>query len=182
MAEDAEQKEGETQAPSPSKQGRSKLVIIIIGVAVVCVLGGIAAFFLLRERNVDVQEIGEDLGMNEGMLPSATVLDEEELQEGEEVLGAFFPLDPLVVNLKGGGFLRVQMQFEFTQRDIPASFIARNVIIRDGVISLLAARNKEDVLSLQGRDEIKNSIKELIQKTLRKEIIKKVYFTQFVVQ
>jgi flagellar basal body-associated protein FliL len=40
----------------------------------------------------------------------------------------------------------------------------------------------EKVLSENGRDSIKNQIKDVVNEVLRKEEVKKVYLTQFIVQ
>jgi len=109
-------------------------------------------------------------------------LDEEEELEGEELLGAIFPMETFVVNLRGEGYLRAQVQLEFHSRDIPHRFYSRLVPLRDGMITLLASRSRDEVSTEEGRTTLKRDIGELANRMLRRAEVKEVYFTQFVIQ
>ena len=53
---------------------------------------------------------------------------EEPLEEGEEALGALYPLETFVVNLKGGRYITTFVaQLEFATRDVPKRFYGRIV-------------------------------------------------------
>ena len=106
----------------------------------------------------------------------------DEMEEEEEALGAIFPLESFVVNLKGGGFLRAQIQLEFVERDISPRFHARQAIMRDGLISLLAGKAADEIIAQEGRDKLKAEIKDVVNEVMKRQEIKRVYFTQFVVQ
>ncbi|MDC0358695.1 flagellar basal body-associated FliL family protein, partial [Oligoflexia bacterium] len=108
--------------------------------------------------------------------------DEVSLEEDEEPLGAIFPLETFVVNLTEGGYLRCQVQLEFETRDIPKRFYVRQVPIRDAILGLFSARTKKDLSKEDGRRQIKKDIRELINEILRRQEVRHVYFTQFVVQ
>ena len=107
---------------------------------------------------------------------------EEELEEGEEILGAIAPLDTFVVNLKGGRFIRLQMQLEFVERDVPQRLLQRAAIVRDAIITLLTTKSAEDMLEREGKEKLRKEVRNLVNEALKKELVKKVYFTQFVVQ
>lgn len=193
MSDEAKHGEGEKAqeghgASAGGKSSSKSLVVMGAALVIICFVVGLSVSALtatkaeVRKEEPVVEEAGPEVMANRSILPATSDIYGGEVQEGEELLGAFFPFEPFVVNLRGGGFLRVQVQVELNQRDIPATIIARNVVLRDGIISLLSARAREDVLGLKARDELKVSIAKLINETLNRELVKKVYFTQFVAQ
>ena len=193
MSEQAKHGEGDKPieghtASDGDKSSSKSLVMMGAALVILCFVVGLSISALtatkaeVKKEEPVVEEAGPEVMANRSVLPTTNEIYGGESEEGEELLGAFFPFEPFVVNLRGGGFLRVQVQVELTQRDIPASIIARNVILRDGIISLLSARAREDVLGLKARDELKSSIANLINSTLNRDLVKKVYFTQFVAQ
>lgn len=191
MANEAEKKkeegEGETPeggaAPAP-QAGKKKLALIIGAVVALLVVGGAAAFFLssggkaAQPGTVESDAAGSDEPV---VIPEGGD-DTEELAEGEEALGAIFPLEAFVVNLSGGRFIRCQVQLEFTGREVPRKFYPRIVAVRDSLISLLASKTQDDLLNARGRDSLRDEIKDGVNEILRKEEVKRVYFTQFVIQ
>lgn len=186
MADDKKNPEDSKDAgaaqPTPAGSGKKKIIIIIVVVVLLlAVAGGAAAFVMLKAKShqsldSEAGDAGHTAEVPEGHS------DEDELDEGEEAIGAIFPMDPIVVNLHGGGLIRCQIQLEFSARDIPGRFYTNLVPVRDALIELLSGKRKEDVLAVDGKSALKNSIRELINNQLRKEDITKVYFTQYVVQ
>lgn len=176
----AEEEKGEEAAAPPAK---SKKKLYVIAAAVVLVVAAAAgAFFFLRPKPDPGQFTEEDAADGEsGAVPEGQV-GEDEFAEDEEALGAIFPLETFVVNLDAGKYLRCQVQLEFSQRDVPKRFHVKLVPIRDGIISLMSSRNAEEIGSEKGREALKTEIKDLVNEVMRKEEIKRVYFTQFVVQ
>ena len=108
--------------------------------------------------------------------------DSVELEEGEELLGAIVPLDTFLLNLAKGKYIRMQVQLEFSGLDIPKSFYSRAVPIRDSIITFVTQQKAEDLESAQGKEALREEIKKLVNFQLRKELVRRVYFTQFVIQ
>ncbi len=188
MAEDKnkEGEEDETAAPAAeAKAGGSKLLLIVGAVVALLIAAGVpTAYFLLKApAKQGTEELGADAAHGEeGALQPEGADDEDEADEGEEPLGAIFPLDSLTVNLSGGRFVRCQIQFEFAERDVPKRFYTRLVPLRDALITLLTKRTADDLLSEKGKDTLRSDIKDIANELLRKEDVRKVYLTQFVVQ
>ncbi len=176
-------KEGEAK-PEPPKKSKKMLFIILGVVGLLVLVGGIGAGVMLMgkktvDEGVSVDDAVEgDDGEGEGGGDTG----EDELEEGEELLGAIFPLDTFVVNLAGGGMVKAQVQLEFLERDVPARFYSRLVPVRDAVIGLLSNKRRDDVSTKKGKDDLKVEMREAINDLLKKEDIKNIYFTQFVVQ
>jgi flagellar FliL protein len=92
------------------------------------------------------------------------------------------PLETFLVNLSGGKYVRAQIQLEFETLDVPRKFYTRAVPIRDGIISMLTQMTAENLESSKGKDKLRAEIRSLINTVLRKEEVRRVYFTQFVIQ
>ncbi|MBX7144921.1 MAG: flagellar basal body-associated FliL family protein [Oligoflexia bacterium] len=169
---------------APAKSGSKKAIFIGLGVVVLLIAIGVpVAFFALRKPATDEKGLPADLASGEeGKLVAEGSHDEDELEEGEEALGAIFPMETLVVNLSGGRYIRLQIQLEFTERDVPKRFFARLVPVRDALIEMLGRRSADDLLGDKGKEELKKSIRESINELMKREEIKRVYFTQFVIQ
>ena len=182
----AEEKDTEEKVEAPAKGGSNKTLILAIGgVAILLLAIGIPLSVMLIKSAPapDAEEVlsGTLNEKSEAPLPEGAD-DEEELVEGEETLGAIVPLESFLVNLNGGGYIRLQAQLEFKERDVPKRFYVRLVPIRDAMLSLLASRTAQDMVTSEGRGALKSDFKELVNEALKKEVIKQVYFTQFVVQ
>ena len=65
---------------------------------------------------------------------------------------------------------------------MPKRFYVRLVPIRDGVIRILSSRTPSELMSHEGKEALKQALKEMMNDVLKKEEVKNIYFTQFVVQ
>ncbi len=186
MAEADKKEEGAEKAEAPSKKGKKGL-LIAVGIVLVVLAIGVPVVLLMgkNDKKEESSKSAEKVHVDISTFSREQALQaeaEEELAEGEEVLGALVPMDPFVLNLKGGRFVKLQLQVEFVERDIPKKFLQRVAIIRDGIITLVNNRSSEDVLEREGKEKLRKDIRNVINEVLRKELVKRVYFTQFVVQ
>ena len=183
MAESNKDDGEETTEAVEEPKKSSKKLFIIIG-AVVLLLVGIGVPVLMMGKKVEVKETPEldsEAALHDGAQPEGAG-EEEELAEGEEPLGSIYPLETFVVNLEGGKFIRIQVQLEFMGRDIPTKFYNRIVPMRDKMISLISSKSADDIGSSKSKDALKEEIKGIVNEVLKKEEIKKVYFSQFIIQ
>jgi len=182
--EEEEETTGEA-TPKKSLSTRAKVSIIAGGaLALILAIGTPILILSLRDQPKEEQQyLGEQAAVEAEYqkLQMEGYLDDD-LSDGEELIGAIFPLETFVVNLKGGGYLRTQIQLEFHRRDIPHRFYSRLVPMRDGMITLLASRTRDEVSTEEGRDQLKRDVQELVNRMLRRAEVKEVYFTQFVIQ
>jgi flagellar protein FliL len=187
MAEDKKNKEGEEEGSAESsapKKKSKKGLFIGLGIAVLLIAIGVPlAIFMTKEKKEEpksAEKVSVDVSKDNSHKLSTEA--EEELQEGEEILGAIAPLDAFVVNLRGGRFIRVQVQLEFVERDVPKRLFQRAAIVRDAIITLLTTKSAEEMLDREGKEKLRKEIRSLVNESIRKELVKQVYFTQFVVQ
>jgi flagellar FliL protein len=189
MAEEKEKKEEAAPASAPAAGGASMLLKVGLGVSILFGIAGFATagVVMAKKKAADaeaaaVEEVASDAAEGHGEDAATEVSAEDELEEGEQVIGAIFPLDTFVINLNGGKYLRAQVRLEFEGRDVPKRFYPRIVPVRDELLGILSSKRAEDLLTSQGKDNLKKEIKDSINELLRKEDVKNVYFTQFVVQ
>jgi len=189
MAE-ADKKKGEDDeaaAPAtPAKSGGGNKLVLIVGasLAVLIVVCAGAVFMMLKKTEVSnpTEEVAADAAHEGAEEHAPEPVAEEELTEGEKPLGAIYPLESFVVNLSGGRYIRAQVRLEFETRDIPKKFYTRLVPVRDGLISVISSKRADDLLTSEGREGLKRDIRDRVNEVLKKEDVKNVYFTQFVIQ
>lgn len=186
MAEATEQKESAEQV-TPASSGKKK-VIVVVAVATLLLGAGIPiGYFVFKapEAPVDQEQTKEvEAVLIEEHTPVESEVhhEDEELHEGEEALGAIVPLDTFLVNLSGGKYIRLQLQAELETPDIPRRFYARVVPMRDQIIQLLTQKTATELEDLSGKEKLKGSIREIMNQQLKREDVRKIYFTQFVIQ
>lgn len=184
-AAEEQAKEGEApEAAAPATTGKNKKILIIgLAVGIVFVAIGIAVAVLSSDDKT--RTLASDAAIegfqNKNMIEEGAG-EEVGYDENTEALGALFPLDTFLVNLTGGGFVRVQMQVEFTGRTVSKRFQGKIVPIRDGIIQLLLGKRREELLNKEGQENVKMEIIALINELLSRPDIKNVYFTNFVIQ
>lgn len=188
MAEEEKKPEGGEEgaaAPAAAAKGGKKKLFIIIGGIVFLGLGiGIPVVMMSGKGTKEPasEELEADAASKQKSLVPEGQNEEEELVEGEEPLGAMYPMDTFVVNLNGGKYIRIGVQLEFVGRDIPSRFYSRQVLVRDSMITLLSSKSQDELQSAKDKEQFKTEVKDLVNEILKKEEIKKVYFTQFLVQ
>ncbi|MCB0311064.1 MAG: flagellar basal body-associated FliL family protein [Bdellovibrionales bacterium] len=186
MADEEKNEEQQGEATETPAAGTSKKkMFLIVGaiVGLVILIGAPTAYFLLNKEKPEVEDVDPDSAQtdnHEGLIEGS--LDEDEYDESEKPLGAFFPLETFIVNLRGGRYLRTQVQLEFVDRDIPSKFYGQLIPLRDAMITLFASKSQKDIASEKGREQLKAEIKDLANELMKREEINQVYFTQFVVQ
>ena len=99
--------------------------------------------------------------------------------------GALFALDPFVVNLAdedADRYLKATVQLEFFGGRVPRELNARLPQIRDLLLTLFTSKPFADVRAAQGKAELRDEIVNRVNHALRRDLVKAVYFTEFVVQ
>lgn len=186
--EEPKKEEAADKATAPaaaSGAGKKKIIFIALGlVGLVLLIGVPVAIFALKGSgsNTETELAANAASSSESHGSIEGSHDEDQLEEGEEGFGAFFPLEPFVVNLNGGRFIRCQIQLEFVEREVPKRFYARLVPVRDNLLGMLTRRTQDELLTDKGKEDLKKAVKDSINEIMKKEEVKRVYFTQFVIQ
>jgi flagellar FliL protein len=157
------------------------IVTIVVIVQIVATLGGFYFFVKPVASEVEFEEVPSDAAEHEEEDEGE---DPEDLgiKEGEELLGAIYPLEMFISNLSDGGVIRVEIQLEFTSREIPRRLSSRMPVIRDTILSILAQKSRDALLGSKGREIFKQDVKTLVNQRLMNDVVKSVLFTQYVIQ
>ena len=184
MSQEESNQENEARAGLPAPARGKKAIIAASGVGALLLITGVpAGYYMLTKEEPKVEEVPVDVTSDDESTAKLEGAQETvELEEGEEALGAIVPLDTFLLNLAGGKYIRMQMQLEFEGLDVPPKFYSRLVPIRDAIITYLSSQSPEDLQSGKGKDDLKSGIRKIVNDQLRKEDVRRVYFTQFVIQ
>lgn len=146
---------------------------LFVAIFELLVIGGmVAAYFILTP-----QEAPQALIKFEDSLPPESYV----LEEDEEVFGAMYPMQPFVVNLSDGGFLRLELVLQFPDLDVPNKLHLSEPLLRDGLIIYLNQQKGTDLLKARGSIELKKGIEGVVSKLLGSKI-KRVLLAEFVVR
>ena len=162
MAEDKEEvkdkEEGEEEKPK-----KSKLKLIIIGVIVLLLrTGGFFGYSKYKKGN-------------------------EKEDEKEEQVSIIIPLKSFVVNLfdkKGIGkrYLKIRMEIEVGKEEDKLKIDNNIPQLRDTVLILLSSQTLKDINTMEGKLELKHAILLRMNQILGKKTVRRIFFTEFVVQ
>ena len=164
MAEE-DKKEKEKEGAAPPKKG-SNLKWSIIVVVVLSVLGG-GGFFSWKTFLNPAKDVSEG---------SSSMRVE---------IGPLFPLEVFIVNLAGTAgerYLKVNLELELKDSSLTVELEKRKPQVRDTILLLLSSKTFEDVATFKGKTKLRSEITARLNGILAPGSIKKVYFTEFVVQ
>ena len=98
-------------------------------------------------------------------------------------IGKVIPLETFIVNLagsKGRKVLKVNMELEVKGSEIIQEIDNRKAQIRDFIIIILSSKTYDEVSTKEGKDALRNEIKDNVNSFLSKGKIINVYFTELI--
>ncbi len=161
MAEEEAVKEAEEAQPPP----KSKLKLIVLASTVLLLgVGGFFGWKWYAARKV----------------ASATT---QELEE----MNVVYPLKSFIVNLadkKGVGkrYLKLTLEVEVGGEEQRALVNHKEPQLRDTILLLLSSRTIEEITSMEAKLELKQILLARMNRAIGKNVIQRLYFTEFVVQ
>lgn len=170
-----------------ARGGSNKLLLIVIIVLVFLLIAiGVGLFFALSGSKEVAKEEGKAAhaapasdsgGGGHGGGSGGSV------EEGGEGVGAIFPLETFIVNLKiKGSFLKTDIQLVFTGAEVPANLKNEAPKIRDVIILILTSKTATEVLTVEGKEQLREEIKSAVNDLLGSNMVIQVLFTDFIVQ
>ena len=140
-------KSAEEGGEKPKKS--KKLLFIIIGVLVLALAGAAAAFILLKKNAAeDGEEVEEE--------PVAAVQKVDPKKPP-----TYLPLDSMVVNLAdpgGNRFAQLGITLKLQDEETATAIKSRMPSIRNGILILISQRTAEELLSINGKQELMTDI------------------------
>ena len=159
MAEEKEEgKEAEEETP---KKPKLKL-IIIAGLIILLGVSGFLGYSKYKKSN-------------------------DNKADKEEQMSIIIPLKSFVVNLfdkKGIGkrYLKISMELEVGKEEDRTKVENNIPRLRDTVLILLSSQTLKEINTMEGKLELKNAIVLRMNQILGNKTVRRIYFTEFVVQ
>ncbi len=166
---------GEADDESSEDAGGGKLKkFVMIGVIALLAVGAGGYFFMSSDGTTKVSQSDDDSG-----------------DEGEAMDTAYyFTLNPpFVVNFVGKGraqFLQVNIDGMTRDPSVKEDITLHLPHIRNNVVMILSGKNYDELITMEGKESLRQELLAEIKKILRKETgkdaIEDIYFTNFVMQ
>jgi flagellar protein FliL len=100
-------------------------------------------------------------------------------------MGPVFSLDSFIVNLSDQGgkrYLRITLGLELDDAKSTEELTKRLPQIRDSILMVLPSRKVEELQTTEGKNSLRTEIISKLNELFGKEIVKKIYITEFVIQ
>jgi flagellar protein FliL len=152
----------------------NKIMIILGGVICLLLVAFGVLFFMMWTKISaldDKASISAEASMVEG--------------EGVKKLGPIFSLESFIVNLddpKFRKYLRVTMDIELVEEQNKQEIEERLPQIRDSILTILPSKHYEEVISIDGKNQLRTEMLTTLNSFFNREIITNIYFTEFVIQ
>jgi flagellar FliL protein len=177
MADKAEKEEGAVE----EEGGKKKFplwVIILVASQVVLVIAAVVIFKMMGSASHAEKEAGPSVAEQK--------VDPAKVSDPKALMGPQYELASFIVNLiddgRGPRYLKVEIKFELEAEALKAELDSRISQIRDELLTLLSSKRQTDVETSDGKRILKDEIFTRVNKVLVTGRIKRVYFTEFVVQ
>ncbi|MCE9578505.1 MAG: flagellar basal body-associated FliL family protein [Deltaproteobacteria bacterium] len=160
---DAPPEEGAKEA-KPEGGGPSKIILILLVLNL-----GASGFGAFKAATAHAAPVAHEAA------PEAS---------GNEITGPVVQLDPFVVNLNEATarYVKVTLQLELTGEPAVANLEKGKQLVRDQVLSYLSGLKVADTLGEAAKDHMKEELLKRIIDALGKGNVKRVFFSEFVVQ
>jgi len=177
----AEQKKAEAAAVAPAAAAAPTpggKPILFIGLAVfnMLVVAAVGSMIYLNKKK-EAAEPKID----------AVIQGEKEAQQKEkdepEFIGKLIPLETFLVNLagsRGQKLAKINMELEVNNDDVQKEIEKLKPKIRDIIIIICSSKTYAQVASNEGKDALREEIRDQVNLFLTKGKIARVYFTEFI--
>jgi flagellar FliL protein len=173
MAENEPQVQNVQPQAAKKKKGKMMLLVLVVLILLVgMALGGAKMGFISIPGLTPTK--GESREAKKAEAP-----------EAESGMGFIYSMKPFIVNLaddSGGRYLKVKFEMELNSKDLVPEVEKRMPQLTDSVIMLLSSRKYEDIVTYEGKDRMRNEIMLRLNSFLSTGSIRKIYFTEFVMQ
>jgi len=187
MADEEKDKEGTGE----NAGGKKKKLIIFgaIGLVVLLAIGAAVFFFMGSKKPVEVAAAPQDTVTEQATepIPPPAVSGMIKSSGGgpSDQIGPMVEINGVLVNLldlESTRYLKASLTMELSSEEAAAEVALRMTQIRDAVLLLCGNKTFAELRDLQGKMQLRAELIGHINTFLRKGQVKKIYFTEFVIQ
>jgi flagellar FliL protein len=164
-------------APAGSPSSKQPVILMALAVVNMLVVGGVG-FMIFQGKKKDAAE-----PKIEHVIKGEHEAQEHEAKEEKPFVGKVVPLETFIVNLagsKGRRIAKVNMELELNGATVQEEIDKRKAQIRDIIIIILSGKTYDEVASKEGKETLREEIKDTVNAFLTKGKIQSVYFTEFI--
>ena len=171
----SEEKKSEEKKSEEKKSERSFLKLIILVVLVIVLgVGGYLGWDMFIKG-------GKKEGKNEAQIS------ETQPQENKEEAPITYPLDTFIVNLmdksgSGKRYLKAGIILEIGNQEQGMMMEKYKPQLRDTILILLSSKSFKEISTMEGKLELKQELLLRVNQILSEAVVRRIYFTEFVVQ
>ena len=175
--ENAAAKDASTPAPAGGGGNKQSLLLMLLAVINMAVVAGVG-FMLYQGKKKEAAE-----PKIEHVIKGEHETQAAEAHEEKSFVGKVVPLETFIVNLsgsKGRRIAKVNMELELKGDNVQEEIEKRKAQIRDIIIIILSGKTYDDVAVKDGKEKLREEIKDTVNAFLTKGKIQAVYFTEFI--
>ncbi|HEX4925103.1 MAG TPA: flagellar basal body-associated FliL family protein [Bdellovibrionales bacterium] len=177
MAEqNAAQTEPTAEKPPEIKVQRPTFFIVLAVLNMVVVAA--VAFLLYKGRQKEAAQPKID-----DVIKGEAQAQQDDKAEDEQYIGTLIPMETFLVNLagsRGNKVAKINLELEVDGPKVQEEIEKRKPQVRDIIIILLSGKTFEQVSTKEGKDALRDEIRDTVNSFLTKGLIKRVYFTEFI--
>ena len=174
MAEEAAKEVAAPAAPPAQKPPFLLIILLIVNMLVVVGVG--AMLYLGRQKDAAQPKV-------EDVIQGERQTQDQERTAEKSFVGKVIPLETFIVNLagsKGRRVAKVDLQLELEGEGTSEEIEKRKAQIRDIIIILLSGKTYDEVSTREGKEQLRNEIKDTVNAFLTKGKILNIFFTDFI--
>lgn len=176
----ADDKQNNTESAETSGSKFKPMILMGLVILNMIVVAGVG-FMLWKSKQAQPSEISQVIE-GEKKTQEQEKTEAHDAAKSEEI-GKVVPLETFVVNLagsKGRKVLKVNMELEIKGLDVIQEIDNRKAQIRDFIIIILSSKTFEEVSTKEGKDQLRNEIRDNVNTFLVKGKVSNVYFTELI--
>jgi len=165
------------QAASAGGSGKQNIILVAIAVVNMLIVAGVG-FMLFQNKKKDAAE-----PKIEHVIKGEHEAQDKEKHEDKMFFAKTIPLETFIVNLagsKGRRVAKINIEISVEGEGIATEIDQRKAQVRDIIIILLSGQTYDQVSNKEGKDHLKEQIKDTVNAFLTKGKIKEVFFTEFI--
>ncbi len=164
-------------APEPhgSSGGKPTLFILLAVINMVVVMA-VGVMLYLGQKKKDAEPGIDDVVKGEHE-------QHEKEDKSKDFIGKLVPLETFLVNVSGSRgrkLVKINMELELTSTEVQEEVDKIKPKIRDYIIIIASSKSFNEISTKEGKESLREEIKNQINLFLTKGQIKNVYFTEFI--
>ena len=175
MAEQNATTQTEASRPSAPAGQKPTLFILLAVVNLLVVLGVGIMIYLGKKKEASHP------GIDDVIRGEAEAQKKEEM--GSDFVGKLVPLETFLVNVagsRGRKLLKINMELEVDGDEVQTEIEKLKPKLRDIIIITLSSKTYAEISTREGKENMRDEIRDQVNLFLTKGKIKRVYFTEFI--